>query len=102
MDHHKLVRDNIPTIIEQQHKTPITHIADEKEYHLELYKKLQEEVSEFLHDESVEELADILEVIYALARHEFHITPQELELLREEKAAKRGRFKKRIILEKVK
>ncbi len=102
MDHHKLVRDNIPTIIKQQHKTPITHIADEKEYHQELHKKLQEEVNEFFNDKTVEELADILEVVYALARHKFHITPRELELLRKEKATKRGRFKKRIILEKIK
>ncbi len=45
----------------------VTLILTNQEYRVELVKKLQEEVNEFLEDQCTEELADILEVIHALA-----------------------------------
>lgn len=63
----KLVRDNIDQIIKKAGKTPVIRILDDAEYLEELRKKLQEEVTEFLADNSIEELADILEVVYALS-----------------------------------
>lgn len=41
-------------------------ILDNNEYRQELNLKLQEEVKEYLDDNNVEELADIVEVIYGI------------------------------------
>jgi predicted house-cleaning noncanonical NTP pyrophosphatase (MazG superfamily) len=64
-------------------------------------KKLKEEVEEFLKTSNIEELVDILEVIYAICDFK-KIDKKELEKLRKKKAKERGRFKKRIILDEVK
>lgn len=99
--YNKLVRDRIPEIITKQGLSMKTRILDSNEYLTELRTKLQEETSEFLAAESsseaIEELADMLEVIHALA--EVHgVSVQELERIRAEKADKRGGFKDRICL----
>ncbi|MFA6064551.1 MAG: NUDIX domain-containing protein [archaeon] len=94
----KLVRDNIPKIMLSVGKQPITHIANEKEYKEYLLKKLDEEVLEVKNDLNEEELADALEVIYALAET-IGKTPQNLENLRKLKKEKNGGFEKKIILE---
>lgn len=99
MEYNKLIRDKIPGIIKEDKKKPITHIADDSEYWEKLRKKLEEEVDEFLQESTKEELADILEVVYAI-RDFRGIEPDELESLRAEKARKRGGFKKKIILER--
>ena len=62
----KLVRDNIPDIIRADGKTPVTRILNQEEYLNELDRKLQEEVAEYQADKSMEELADILEVLSAI------------------------------------
>jgi len=95
----KLVRDKIPEIIgKATGKKPKLRKATEKEYFESLKQKLKEEMEEFLHDNNPEELADIMEIIYALAEHK-KITKQQLEEMRKQKAKKRGGFKKRLILE---
>jgi predicted house-cleaning noncanonical NTP pyrophosphatase (MazG superfamily) len=96
----KLVRDKIPEIIRNNHKLPKTHVLSDAEYTIALQKKLQEEVNEFLQDNNEEELADILEVLYALAAT-LAISPQELEAIRERKATERGSFSQKIYLEHV-
>lgn len=74
--------------------------AKKLEYLSELDKKLNEECVEYQVDKSLEELADMLEVMYAIAEARgFSIA--ELEHVRVEKADKRGGFKDRIFLEKV-
>ncbi|HLD00945.1 MAG TPA: nucleoside triphosphate pyrophosphohydrolase [Candidatus Nanoarchaeia archaeon] len=98
MPYPKLVRDRIPEIIQSKGSIPIFRIASEEEYHQKLKEKLQEEVEEFLKDESEEELADILEVIKALAKLK-KVDDKDLELLRKKKAEERGGFEKRIVLE---
>lgn len=93
----KLVRDNIPDIIKADGQTPNTRVLSQSEYIVELEKKLQEEVTEYLCDKNTEELADILEVIYALAKT--HNTDRgELEEIRAAKATKNGGFKDKIFL----
>ncbi|MGM0882456.1 MAG: nucleoside triphosphate pyrophosphohydrolase [Bacillota bacterium] len=99
--YNKLVRDRIPEIITKQGKTLSTRVLDNEEYLTELHTKLLEETNEFLEAESsaeaVEELADIMELIHALA--EAHgVTFEQLEQVRIEKAEKRGGFKDRIYL----
>jgi len=93
----KLVRDKIPEIIEARGEKYSIYIADDQEYGQKLKDKLQEEVSEFFEQDDVSELADILEVIYAIAEYN-KISIVDLENIREEKALKRGSFKKKIIL----
>jgi predicted house-cleaning noncanonical NTP pyrophosphatase (MazG superfamily) len=98
MLYNKLVRDRIPEIIKAKNETPITHIADDQEYEIKLKEKLKEEVAEFLKDSNPEELADILEVVYALGDN-LGVDTKELEKIRAEKADKRGGFKEKIILD---
>lgn len=99
MEYHKLVRDNIPEIIKSKGEQPITHIADEKEYEEALNEKLHEEVDEFLKKPSVEEAADILEVLHTICDLK-NIDLENLEKVREKKAKERGSFKQRIILDR--
>ncbi len=98
--HNKLVRDRIPEIIEKSGKTAYCRILNNEEYIKELDSKLNEECAEYQADKSIEELADILEVMYAIAQARGY-SIEELEQVRIEKAEKRGGFKDRIYLEKV-
>jgi predicted house-cleaning noncanonical NTP pyrophosphatase (MazG superfamily) len=97
MNHGKLVRDKIPQIIRSKGQEPVIYTADTEEYCIRLRDKLREEVEEYLaSDNDREELADILEVLYALAR-QAGTDQQQLEKLRAAKAEKRGGFADRII-----
>lgn len=98
--HNKLVRDKILEIIKQADKTPVSHILSDDEYLSELDKKLNEECAEYQADKSIEELADMLEVMYAIAEARGW-SVSELEAVRREKAEKRGSFKEKIYLEYV-
>jgi len=98
-EYNKLVRDNIPEIIEKDGEKPITHIAEDEEYEKALMEKLQEEVNEFLTEPSKKEMADVLEVLYAIAKLKgFDL--DEVEKVRQERTEKRGGFEKKIILER--
>lgn len=98
--HRKLVRDKIPQIIEGSGKTCVTRSLSDSEYLAALDAKLQEELNEYQADKSMEELADLLEVMMAVAEARGH-TFAEVEALRREKAEKRGGFLERIWLESV-
>ncbi|MDX2972438.1 nucleoside triphosphate pyrophosphohydrolase [Kribbella solani] len=95
----KLVRDRIPDLIRASGAEPITHQATAPEYTHQLRAKLQEEVDEFLDADpagAVEELADIIEVVYALAA-DLGATSESLDATRATKAAERGAFSTRTI-----
>lgn len=99
--YNKLVRDLIPQVIKSTGKECRTRILDEEEYKKELVIKLKEESEEYFSaqgpKESLEELADILEIIRALAT--VHgATWEQLEALREKKAEARGGFQERVYL----
>lgn len=96
----KLVRDKIPDIILANGEQPIVRILNDQEYLRALVEKLKEEVAEFSSEPSLEELADIKEVLIAL-REALGAHAGELEDIRRNKAKLNGRFKKRIFLEKV-
>ena len=65
-EYHKLVRDKIPEMIREQGETPVFRILEQEEYLKELDRKLHEEIREYQEDKSLEELADVLEVMLAI------------------------------------
>ena len=96
--YNKLVRDKIVEIIEADGRTPKFRILGDEEFRKELNKKLQEEVNEYLEDNNVEELADIVEVIYGIL-DSMSVSKDEFEKVRLGKREKRGGFEKKIFLE---
>jgi len=99
--YNKLVWDKIPHIITSSGKECCTRILDPEEYKQELRTKLQEESGEYVNaasdQEALEELADMLEVIRALA--EVHgANAAQLDKLRADKAEERGEFQERVYL----
>lgn len=95
--YNKLVRDKIPDMIRRQGAQPTVRILDDQEYTCSLEGKLDEEVAEYHRDKNVEELADILEVVFALAEN-LGVSREELMDVYREKNEKRGGFSKRIFL----
>lgn len=95
--YNKLVRDKIPNIIEQAGKQCRTRTLSSEEYEQSLRKKLTEEVEEYLTSNEIEELVDILEVVYALAILK-GVSPETLEQDRLKKTVERGGFEQRIFL----
>ncbi len=100
ISYHKLIRDKIPQIIEAQGKTCITEVLPEEDYLRLLDEKLSEELAEYQESKSLEELADLLEVMQAVVAARGY-TWQELETVRREKQEKRGGFQNRILLKEV-
>ncbi|MEK5429219.1 nucleoside triphosphate pyrophosphohydrolase [Cytobacillus sp. FSL R7-0680] len=99
--YNKLVRDRIPDIIQKSGKLYNTRILSHSEYTMALKRKLQEEVNEYLQARHLkdqgEELADILEVVYALSEAQ-QMSADELDAIRRTKAQQRGRFESRVLL----
>ena len=98
--YNKLVRDRIPEIIEVSGKTCKTEILKDEEYLRMIDAKLDEELAEYHNDQNIEELADLIEVIYAAAAARGY-TIEQLEQVRAAKAEKRGGFQKKILLVEV-
>lgn len=96
----KLVRDNIPRIIEKNGGIPLTRTLEQDEYIRELDKKLREELDEYLEDGSMEEMADLMEVARAIILARGY-TWEEVEEIRKAKAAKNGAFNHRVYLQGV-
>ncbi len=101
--YNKLVRDKIPSIITNNGEIPVTRILNDEEYKIELERKLYEEYQEVINSndkDRLEELADMIEVIKALASLEGK-NLQDIILIAEQKREKRGGFKDKIYLERV-
>lgn len=101
--HNKLVRDRIPEIIKNDHKTCTTRILNDDEYIACLKSKLLEECHEVIEAEGEDikkEIADVLEVLEALEKT-LHIDQQEIMSIKEKKAHNNGAFDKKIYLEYV-
>lgn len=98
----KLVRDNIVPIIEEEgYSCSYEQITGQKDIHRVLIEKLKEEVSEFDENPSIEEMADILEVIDTLKKT-CNIDDNKLQKYKEKKKAKKGGFDKLIFLKEAK
>lgn len=100
IQYNKLVRDLIPDIIAASGKTCTVSILFDADYITMLDAKLNEELAEYQESKSMEELADLLEVIRAVAAARGS-SIDKVELIRQEKATKRGGFEKRLLLTKV-
>lgn len=93
----KLVRDKIPEIIERDGGQAVIRVLDDEEYRACLEKKLDEEVAEYHESGELEELADVLEVVYALAQAQGHSIEKLLSVC-QEKRGRRGGFTKKLFL----
>lgn len=93
----KLVRDRIPEIIRSSGEEPVVRIMDDGEYLVALEKKLDEEVAEYRESREIEELADILEVVYALCEAQGK-TVDDLMRVYNKKHEERGGFGDKIFL----
>lgn len=99
-EYNKIVRDNIPTIIENNGSKCEIEIVSNEEALSYLYAKLTEEVNEFLESKDIHEMADIIEVLYAIC-DKMKITRAMLETIRQQKENENGGFENNIILKKV-
>ncbi len=95
--YNKAIRDKIPEIIRESGKKCNIHTLSDEKFLVEIEKKLSEEVTEYQNDKNPEELADILEVIYAIAQLK-GISKEELEKIRIKKLQDRGGFEKKLFL----
>lgn len=103
--YNKLVRDKIPQVIKAEGKRYDIRIASKEERLELLEKKLHEEVAEFIEakntkDKNLEELADVMEVLFGLAKS-LGYSEEELIKRRDEKKEERGGFNEGIVLERV-
>ena len=99
--YNKLVRDKIPENINSEPGRKSKYrILNDKEYLNELNKKVIEEANEFIEENNIEELGDLMEVINAIMQFKNYKT-EELYKVMKEKADKKGAFNNRIYLEYV-
>ncbi|NMH73552.1 nucleoside triphosphate pyrophosphohydrolase [Bacillus sp. RO2] len=102
--YNKLVRDNIPKIIEGTGKRYTAKVLNDDKYikylRLKSYEELDEYCAAETNEEAVEELADLLEVIHALAGYHGS-SIEEVEKVRREKEEKRGGFEEKLFLVEV-
>ena len=97
MVYNKLVRDKIPEIITASGKTCETEILSDEEYLHMLDKKLDEELAEYHQEQNIEELADMLEVLFSVVKARGY-SMEELYQVRDEKKKARGGFDEKILL----
>ena len=93
----KAIRDKIPDIIKKSGNDCNVRTLPDNEFLSELERKLGEELDEYLESKSVEELVDVIEIVYRIAELK-GVSKDKLETLREEKARQRGKFKENLFL----
>lgn len=126
IEYNKLVRDNIPSIIENEgKKCEYIHLSDPSMYVYYFIEKLSEELIELSNaltfDEILEELADVLEVIEHIksymvlaneiakhidnyinnVMHQHNISEKEIKEFQNKKRNEKGSFQNRVYLLKV-
>lgn len=96
----KLVRDRIPEIIENSGNHCEVEIVNDEVALEYLYKKLNEEVEELLEDKNLEEIVDVIEVLFAIGK-KYGYSEEDILSRRAEKKAKSGGFENNIVLKNV-
>lgn len=101
--YNKLIRDRIPEITKADSWQSKTKVLNQKNFIIELKKKILEEAKELNEGKSkknlVEELVDIQEIIDAILR-EKKIKFSDFRKIQTKKRQKRGGFKKKLFLTK--
>ena len=97
MVYEKAIRDKIPEIIRESGGNCNVKKLSNKEFLLVLEKKLTEEVKEYSESKSIEELADILEVITRISELK-DVSQEQLEQIRKKKSDERGIFSDNLFL----
>lgn len=95
--YNKLVRDKIPQQIEEKGKRCSYYVLEEDKYKKELDRKLLEEANEFIANHSIEEMADLMEVIESIQKSH-QLEKEKIEKVRLEKKARKGGFDEKIYL----
>ena len=99
--YNKLVRDKVPEAIVENGDAYSHYVIDNHtDYLFALDEKLDEELVEYQVTKDLNELADVLEVIHAIAEAK-GATFEELDAIRLAKRERRGGFTKKIILEAI-
>jgi len=96
-EYNKAIRDKIPEIIKKNGKSCSFRQLQDPEFLTALEKKLMEEIDEYYESHSIEELADLLEVIYRIAELK-GVTQKNLEQIRKQKNEERGNFSNNLFL----
>lgn len=99
-EYNKLVRDLIPVILEEEGKSFTCEQLREEDYILKLDEKLNEELAEYQSSKSMEELADLLEVMEAVVKAR-GFSWSDLVAIQNSKRVERGGFEKRLLLKEV-
>jgi predicted house-cleaning noncanonical NTP pyrophosphatase (MazG superfamily) len=97
MNRNKAIRDKIPEIIKESGSKCNVKTLSDKEFLEKMEKKLDEEVAEYHQSKSVEEIADIMEVLERIAELR-GASVEELIRIKNEKSQKRGKFEKNLFL----
>ncbi|MFN8453825.1 MAG: nucleoside triphosphate pyrophosphohydrolase [Anaerolineae bacterium] len=95
--HNKLVRDNLPAVIVQQGGRPVVEQLDLADFKHELKKKLHEIAGEIYNEGRIDDLIEILEIVYTLAALA-GVNETQLDELRNQKLVERGGYNQRLLL----
>ena len=99
--YNKLVRDKIPENIDKhQGRKSKYRILENEEYLGELNKKVLEEANEFIEEDGIEELGDLLEVINAIMKLKGY-KKEDVDKAMKDKIDRKGTFDNKIYLEYV-
>ena len=99
--YNKLVRDKIPENIDSENGRKSKYrILNDDEYLKELNKKVIEEANEFVEENSIEELGDLMEVLNAIMKLKGY-KMEDVNIAMKKKVDKKGSFNNRIYLEYV-
>lgn len=99
--YNKLVRDKIPANIDSEKgRKSKFRILNDEEYLTELNKKVLEEANEFIEENSIEELGDLMEVLNAIIKLKGY-SMEEVYKIMKAKEERKGAFNNKIYLEYV-
>lgn len=98
--YNKAIRDNVPEIIRSSGSKALITNMEDIEYLSVLESKLLEEYNEYLEEHNIDELVDMLEIIYRIAELK-GCSKTKLEKMRLEKRTEIGGFESNLYLKSI-